>query len=92
MIKKYFLLKAVLYLSLIPISVSAQKFTPPDWSYNKAIYEVNVRQYTDEGNFKDFEKHLPRLKELGADILWFMPIHPIGEKNQKRNAWQLLFG
>ncbi len=83
MIKKYFLLTAFLYLSLIPISVSAQKFTPPDWSYNKAIYEVNVRQYTDEGNFKAFEKHLPRLKELGADIFWFMPIHPIGEKNRK---------
>jgi len=83
MIKKCFLLATVLYLSLIPISISAQKFTPPDWNYNKAIYEVNIRQYTNEGNFKAFEKHLPRLNELGADILWLMPIHPIGEKNRK---------
>jgi glycosidase len=84
MVKKYSLLTTFfLYLSLIPLSASAQKFNPPDWSYNKAIYEVNVRQYTEEGNFKAFEKHLPRLKELGADILWLMPIHPIGEKNRK---------
>lgn len=83
MIKKYFSLTAFLFLSLIPTIVSAQEFSPPDWSYNKAIYEVNVRQYTDEGNFKAFEKHLPKLKELGADILWLMPIHPIGEKNRK---------
>ena len=83
MLKKYFLLKAFLFLSLISITVTAQDFRPPEWSYDKAIYEVNVRQYTEEGNFKAFEKHLPRLKELGADILWLMPIHPIGEKNRK---------
>ena len=83
MLKKYFLLKAFLFISLISLSVTAQDFRPPEWSYDKAIYEVNVRQYTEEGNFKAFEKHLPRLKELGADILWLMPIHPIGEKNRK---------
>lgn len=84
MLKKYFpLISFFIYLSLIPLSVSAQKFNPPDWSYNKAIYEVNVRQYSEEGTFKAFEKHLPKLKELGAEILWLMPIHPIGEKNRK---------
>lgn len=54
-----------------------------DWAYDAVIYEVNVRQYTEEGTFEAFRKHLPRLKELGVDILWFMPIHPIGEKNRK---------
>jgi glycosidase len=83
MLKKYFLLKAFLFIFLISLSVTAQDFRPPEWSYDKAIYEVNVRQYTEEGNFKAFEKRLPRLKELGADILWLMPIHPIGEKNRK---------
>jgi len=83
MLKKYFLFKTFLCLSLIPLNVTTQKFSPPEWSYNKAIYEVNVRQYSEEGTFKAFEKHLPRLKELGADILWFMPINPIGEKNRK---------
>ncbi|GAA4321871.1 alpha-amylase family glycosyl hydrolase [Flaviaesturariibacter amylovorans] len=55
----------------------------PDWSKNATIYEVNIRQYTPEGTFAAFRKHLPRLKELGVDILWLMPIHPIGEKNRK---------
>lgn len=55
----------------------------PDWSKNANIYEVNIRQYTKEGTFKAFEKHLPRLKEMGVDILWLMPIFPIGEKNRK---------
>ena len=54
-----------------------------DWSKDDVIYEVNIRQYTPEGSFKAFEKHLPRLKEMGVDILWLMPIHPIGEKNRK---------
>ncbi|NDV77413.1 alpha-amylase family glycosyl hydrolase [Dysgonomonas sp. 511] len=55
----------------------------PDWTRNAVIYEVNVRQYTKEGTFTAFEQHLPRLKELGVDVLWFMPIHPISEKNRK---------
>ena len=55
----------------------------PDWSKNAVMYEVNVRQYTPEGTFKAFETHLARLKEMGVDILWFMPIYPISEKNRK---------
>ena len=55
----------------------------PDWAEHAVIYEVNVRQYTPEGTFKAFESHLPRLQKLGVKILWFMPIHPIGEKNRK---------
>jgi glycosidase len=55
----------------------------PEWSKNSVLYEVNIRQYTPEGTFKAFESHLPRLKELGVDILWIMPIHPISMKNRK---------
>lgn len=53
------------------------------WVPSATIYEVNVRQFTPEGTFKAFETHLPRLKELGVDVLWFMPIHPIGVVNRK---------
>ncbi|HPG38773.1 MAG TPA: alpha-amylase family glycosyl hydrolase [bacterium] len=56
---------------------------PPDWAKNAIIYEVNVRQYTQEGTFNAFADHLSTLKEMGVNILWFMPIHPIGEKNRK---------
>lgn len=59
------------------------QLTHPEWSKNATIYEVNIRQFTPEGTFKAFEAHLPRLKAMGIDILWLMPIHPIGEKNRK---------
>jgi len=65
------------------ITVTDVKANYPDWAKNAVIYEVNVRQYTPEGTFKAFEANLARLKELGVDILWIMPIHPIGEKNRK---------
>lgn len=55
----------------------------PEWSKNANIYEVNVRQYTPEGNFNAFSQHLPRLRDMGVDILWLMPVHPISEKNRK---------
>ena len=51
--------------------------THPDWSYPANIYEVNLRQYTPEGTFDAFSRHLPRLKDMGVKILWFMPITPI---------------
>lgn len=53
------------------------------WAKDAVIYEVNIRQYTPEGTFTAFSQHLPRLKELGADILWLMPVQPISEKNRK---------
>jgi cyclomaltodextrinase / maltogenic alpha-amylase / neopullulanase len=54
-----------------------------EWVKNAVIYEVNIRQYTPEGTFKAFSEHLPRLKAMGVDILWLMPIHPIGQMNRK---------
>ncbi|HEU0295476.1 MAG TPA: alpha-amylase family glycosyl hydrolase [Anaerolineales bacterium] len=59
------------------------KLTHPEWSRNAVIYQINSRQFTEEGTFRAAEKHLPRLKELGVDILWLMPIHEIGVKNRK---------
>ncbi len=61
----------------------ARLFTQPSFLSNSNLYEVNVRQYTPEGTFKAFEQHLPRLKDMGVEILWMMPIHPIGELNRK---------
>ncbi len=55
----------------------------PEWSKNAVMYEVNVRQFTPEGTFNAFAEHMPRLKEMGVDILWFMPITPIGEVERK---------
>jgi glycosidase len=55
----------------------------PAWARGAAIYEVNVRQYTPEGTFAALQRHLPRLDSLGVDILWLMPVQPIGIKNRK---------
>lgn len=55
----------------------------PEWSKNATIYQVNVRQFSPEGTFAAVEKELPRIKALNVDIIWLMPIHPIGEKNRK---------
>ena len=54
-------------------------FKQVDWAYQTNIYEINVRQYTPEGTFKAFSKHLPRLKGMGIETLWFMPITPISQ-------------
>jgi len=72
-----------LFLAAISIVELNAQPKAPDWTADATIYEVNVRQYTPEGTFAAFQKHLPRLKELGIDILWLMPINPIGEKNRK---------
>ena len=61
--------------------ISAGNF--PEYIKQSNIYEVNVRQYTPEGTFKAFEASLPRLKEMGVEILWFMPITPISEVDRK---------
>ena len=47
------------------------------------IYSVYVRSHTPEGTFRAVIPDLDRIKALGTDIIWFMPIHPIGEKGKK---------
>lgn len=53
------------------------------WRYNTNIYEVNIRQYTEEGTFNAFVKELPRLKDMGVETLWFMPVTPIAKEKMK---------
>lgn len=55
----------------------------PSWHRDAVIYEVNLRHYTPEGTFKAFEKHIPRLRDLGVRILWFMPVQPVSLKKRK---------
>ena len=55
----------------------------PEWIMQGNIYEVNIRQYTTEGTFNAFAKNLDRLKEMGVQTLWFMPINPISKLDRK---------
>jgi glycosidase len=63
--------------------IMTNKKIPLAWSKNLTIYEVNLRQYTAGGTFREFADHLPRLAELGVGILWFMPVQPVGLLNRK---------
>ncbi|MEJ7821591.1 MAG: alpha-amylase family glycosyl hydrolase, partial [Chitinophagaceae bacterium] len=67
----------------------SQTHPHPAWSSQSNIYEVNLRQYSQSGSIKDFQKHLPRLKNMGIEILWFMPITPIGIEGRKMNESEL---
>ncbi len=50
---------------------------------NAILYEIYVRNHGPNGTFDDVTRDLGRIKALGVDIIWFMPIHPIGKKNKK---------
>lgn len=50
---------------------------------NQIIYSVYVRNYSPEGTFEGVRRDLDRIKALGTDIIWLMPIHPVGEKARK---------
>ena len=64
-------------------------FMHPSWSAQSNIYEVNLRQYSVSGSIKAFEKHLSRLKKMGVEVLWFMPINPIGVEGRKMTTSDL---
>ncbi len=76
-----FLLTALVAFSCAPKAKVAVE--EPDWTRNAVVYELNTRQATAEGTFAAAEKKLPDLKELGVDVVWLMPVYPIGEKGRK---------
>ena len=66
-----------------PAAAVAATHEAPAWTRSATIYEVNVRQYTPQGTLAALQPELPRLKALGVDILWLMPVQPIGVQNRK---------
>ncbi|MCK0127594.1 alpha-amylase family glycosyl hydrolase [Erythrobacter sp. F6033] len=62
---------------------SYAEFENAEWTRDAVIYQMNARQFTAEGTFAAAQKHLPRLAEMGVDVVWLMPIHPIGEEKRK---------
>ncbi len=68
---------------MLPAMSAPQDMPHLPWSRQAVIYQINVRQYSQAGNFKAVQADLPRLKKLGVDILWLMPVQPIGKLNRK---------
>ena len=64
-------------------TAAVDTLTHAAWSRRAVVYEVNVRQFTAEGTLRAIEPHLPRIKSLGVDVIWLMPVQPIGRKNRK---------
>jgi len=64
-------------------ALAQSTFAPAPWTKSAVIYEVNIRQYTPEGTFAAFDRQLPRVDSLHVDMLWIMPVQPIGKKNRK---------
>lgn len=62
------------------------RITHPAWAKTATIYQLNQRQFTPEGTLQAARDHLPRLRALGVDIIWLMPINPIGQERRK-GAW-----
>lgn len=62
---------------------ASAELAPPAWSRSAVIYEINVRQFTPEGTFAALDRQLARFDSLHVDVLWIMPVQPIGKKNRK---------
>ena len=78
-------MKKIFILSALTVSVTLTVFSQqhPAWIMQGNIYEVNVRQFTAEGTFNAFAKHLNRIKAMGVQTIWFMPINPISKLDRK---------
>ncbi|MDB4909102.1 MAG: alpha amylase catalytic region [Gemmatimonadetes bacterium] len=81
-------LVALLALGACSAATTMQQAGPPQvghpqWSRNASIYEINVRQYTPSGSFTALTKELPRIAGLGVDMVWLMPVQPIGVERRK---------
>lgn len=75
--------KILLFVGLLIMASSFGQQKHPEFMNQGNIYEVNIRQYTKEGTFKAFAKHLPRLQKMGVQTIWFMPIQPISKFGRK---------
>ena len=82
-VMKRFFLALLAVLALAACKQTNQQQYHPEWTYNSVVYEVNIRQFSPEGTFKGVEAQLPRLKDLGVDVLWLMPMYEIGTEGRK---------
>ena len=79
--------RIVCFLAVLAVAVSCGKkadvpSTAEDWTEDAVIYELNVRQATSDGTFAAAEAKLPELKKLGINVVWLMPLYPIGVEGE----------
>ena len=80
------------FISLAVFAQEKKTIVHPEWSKNAVIYEVNTRQFTPEGTFKAFEKHLPAVKSSWSGYTMAHACKSDRQAEPQRIAWELLFG
>lgn len=65
------------------VQVAAVRASDTSWIARSAIYEVFVRDFSPAGNFQGLIDGLDRIEAVGANVIWLMPIHPVGMLNRK---------
>ena len=78
--------RLIIFLCLAAFAISCGRNTGTSVGNDASegvVYELNTRQLTPEGTFDAAREILPTLKEAGVDIVWLMPVYPIGEKGRK---------
>lgn len=73
---------SVLLLTVVASVPAMAQVGHEAWSYNLGVYEINIRNFTQEGTIAAAETHLDRLEELGVGIIWLMPIYPVGVEHR----------
>ena len=92
-LSKFVLVALVLNLLFQPLGVPAQQpardvskesaRSTRDWVRDGVVYEIYPRAFSREGNFNGITRRLDNLQDLGVNLLWLMPIHPIGQEKKK---------
>ena len=72
-----------LLLALPVATGTAQTAPDTSWVSRSAIYEVYVRDFSPAGTLRGVTENLDRIRAVGANVIWLMPIYPVGEKNHK---------
>ncbi len=81
---KLTLLAGLLLAACAPVaSAPAPAPVPAEWVGSSAIYEVFVRDFSPSGDFRGVVAGLDRIAATGANVVWLMPIHPVGVANRK---------
>ncbi len=76
------------WLAVTPTVAETETNSPasrksPEWLRNGVMYEIFPRNFSASGDLNGVTARLDELKNLGVDILWLMPVHPLGEKSKK---------
>lgn len=78
--RTYLLWLAICLLACGPSPSETPSGAFPEWAHDAVVYQVNIQDFTPEGTLQALELHLPRLEQLGVEVLWLSPIFPTADQ------------